>query len=168
MRYKVRGVGSLGSLGSLDVEENTAKGRGLPCFVRRSTEREMRPLPLGCVCCVHQQKMHAACLHLVRTDCEIISPCYFYGIAVFVQGPDNVAGARSRGSRKGGKTSRKGANRAKREAGGGGGGGGGSSGAARRATRRRDHWANQLCTPEWMLAVPGDLNGAGSRVGAGE
>lgn len=47
-------------------------------------------------------------------------------------------------------------------------GAGGSGGAAQRAIRRRDHWANQLCTPEWMLTVPSDLNGAGSTVGAGE
>ncbi|CAM9613617.1 unnamed protein product [Ectocarpus sp. 6 AP-2014] len=46
-------------------------------------------------------------------------------------------------------------------------GAGGSGGAAQRAIRRRDHWANQLCTPEWMLTVPSDLNGAGSTVGAG-
>ncbi|CAM9132949.1 unnamed protein product [Scytosiphon promiscuus] len=46
-------------------------------------------------------------------------------------------------------------------------GGGGSNGAALRAIKRRDHWANQLCTPEWMLTVPSDLNGAGSPVGAG-
>lgn len=46
--------------------------------------------------------------------------------------------------------------------------GGGSNGAAQRAVKRRDHWANQLCTPEWMLTVPNDLNGAGSTVGAGQ
>ncbi|CAN0421039.1 unnamed protein product, partial [Hapterophycus canaliculatus] len=40
-----------------------------------------------------------------------------------------------------------------------------SNGAALRAIKRRDHWANQLCTPEWMLTVPSDLNGAGSPVG---
>lgn len=47
-------------------------------------------------------------------------------------------------------------------------GGGGSNGAGQRAMNRRDHWANQLCTPEWMLTVPNDLNGARSAVGAGE
>ncbi|CAM9998491.1 unnamed protein product, partial [Ectocarpus sp. 13 AM-2016] len=46
-------------------------------------------------------------------------------------------------------------------------GAGGSGGATQRAIRRRDHWANQLCTPEWMLTVPSDLNGAGSTVGSG-
>eukprot|EP00904_Undaria_pinnatifida_P011058 jgi/Undpi1/7082/HiC_scaffold_22.g09556.m1 len=43
---------------------------------------------------------------------------------------------------------------------------GGDSGT-QRAVKRRDHWANQLCTPEWMLTVPSDLNGARSSVGAG-
>ena len=43
---------------------------------------------------------------------------------------------------------------------------GGDSGT-QRAVKRRDHWANQLCTPEWMLTVPSDLNGAGSSIGAG-
>lgn len=36
-----------------------------------------------------------------------------------------------------------------------------------REIERRDHWANQLCTPEWMVSIPTDLNGAGSRLGAG-
>ena len=49
-----------------------------------------------------------------------------------------------------------------------GAGGGGDYGSIQRAVKRRDHWANQLCTPEWMLTVPSDLNGAGSSVGAGE
>ena len=44
----------------------------------------------------------------------------------------------------------------------------GDSASTQRAVKRRDHWANQLCTPEWMLTVPSDLNGAGSSVGAGE
>eukprot|EP00752_Nemacystus_decipiens_P013797 g12249.t1 len=48
-----------------------------------------------------------------------------------------------------------------------GAGGGGSNAAVQRAVKRREHWANQLCTPEWMLTVPNDLNGAGSPVGAG-
>lgn len=61
-------------------------------------------------------------------------------------GPTNCTGGKSRGNGKRG----------------------GSNGAAHRATNRRDHWANQLCTPEWMLTVPNDLNGAGSTVGAGE
>lgn len=67
------------------------------------------------------------------------------------------------GSHRGGKSSHGHTGRGKRGA-----GGGGSSGAAQRAVKRRDHWANQLCTPEWMLTVPNDLNGAGSPVGAGE
>ena len=33
--------------------------------------------------------------------------------------------------------------------------------------RRRDYWASQLTTPEWMLQVPSRLNGRGSRVGDG-
>ncbi|CAM9441530.1 unnamed protein product [Discosporangium mesarthrocarpum] len=32
---------------------------------------------------------------------------------------------------------------------------------------RRDYWAAQLCSPEWMLGVPSDLNGKGSIVGEG-
>ena len=47
-------------------------------------------------------------------------------------------------------------------------GGRGETGMSQQAMKRRDHWANQLCTPEWMLTVPSDLNGAGSPVGAGE
>lgn len=43
-----------------------------------------------------------------------------------------------------------------------------NNGGLHRAESRRDHWASQLCTPEWMLTVPHDLNGAGSAVGAGE
>lgn len=66
------------------------------------------------------------------------------------RGPTNTTGGKSRAKGKRG------------------GGAGGSNGAAQRAVNRRDHWANQLCTPEWMLTVPNDLNGAGSPVGAGE
>lgn len=70
----------------------------------------------------------------------------------------NSNGSSSSGSR-GGKSRGKG----KRGA-----GGGSDGGSTQRAVKRRDHWANQLCTPEWMLTVPSDLNGAGSSVGAGE
>ena len=42
------------------------------------------------------------------------------------------------------------------------------TGKSEKVMELRDHWANQLCTPEWMLTVPSDLNGAGSPVGAGE
>lgn len=49
-----------------------------------------------------------------------------------------------------------------------GNGKGGRGRELHRAVKRRDHWANQLCTPEWMLTVPSDLNGAGSTIGAGE
>lgn len=67
-------------------------------------------------------------------------------------------GSSSSGSRGGG-----GKRKGKRGA-----GGGVDGSSMQRAVKRRDHWANQLCTPEWMLTVPSDLNGAGSSVGAGE
>lgn len=76
------------------------------------------------------------------------------------QGTEDGSSSGSSGARGGG---RRGRGKGKRGA-----GGGGSNGAALRAIKRRDHWANQLCTPEWMLTVPSDLNGAGSPVGAGE
>lgn len=47
-------------------------------------------------------------------------------------------------------------------------GGHSETGASKTVINKRDHWANQLCTPEWMLTVPSDLDGAGSPVGAGE
>lgn len=47
-------------------------------------------------------------------------------------------------------------------------GGRSETGVSETVIKRRDHWANQLCTPEWMLTVPNDLDGAGSPVGAGE
>lgn len=71
-------------------------------------------------------------------------------------GPSHRGGRNSHGGHRGTATGKRGA------------GGGGSSGAAQRAVKRRDHWANQLCTPEWMLTVPNDLNGAGSPVGDGK
>lgn len=83
-------------------------------------------------------------------------------------GESGMAGpASSSGSGSGGHTGRNSQDhRGRRKR--GAGGGGGSGGAAQRAVKRREHWANQLCTPEWMLTVPTDLNGAGSPVGAGE
>lgn len=79
-------------------------------------------------------------------------------------GVNGAAGSSSTsGSHRGGRSSQSHRGRGKRGA-----GGGGSSGAAQRAVKRREHWASQLCTPEWMLTVPNDLNGAGSPVGAGE
>ncbi|CAM9963504.1 unnamed protein product, partial [Choristocarpus tenellus] len=32
---------------------------------------------------------------------------------------------------------------------------------------RSGYWATQLCSPEWMLSVPTDLDGKGSRTGEG-
>lgn len=43
-----------------------------------------------------------------------------------------------------------------------------SRGGRGKVVKRRDHWANQLCTPEWMLTVPSDLDGAGDPLGSGE
>ncbi|CAM9384243.1 unnamed protein product [Sphacelaria rigidula] len=42
-----------------------------------------------------------------------------------------------------------------------------SRGGRGKVVKRRDHWANQLCTPEWMLTVPSDLDGAGDPLGSG-
>jgi hypothetical protein len=36
-----------------------------------------------------------------------------------------------------------------------------------RVKRRRQHYAQQLMVPEWMVDVPGDLNGRGSTTGDG-
>lgn len=47
-------------------------------------------------------------------------------------------------------------------------GGHSETGVSEKVIKQRDHWANQLCTPEWMLTVPSDLDGAGNPVGAGE
>eukprot|EP00903_Cladosiphon_okamuranus_P016060 g14826.t1 len=84
-------------------------------------------------------------------------------VAASEAGMGRPASSSSQGSHRGSHSHR---GRGKRGAGAGP-GGGGSSGAAQRAVKRREHWANQLCTPEWMLTVPTDLNGAGSPVGDG-
>lgn len=36
-----------------------------------------------------------------------------------------------------------------------------------RVKRRRQHFANQLMVPEWLVDVPSDLNGKGSAMGEG-